>query len=285
MTLLRKTLSELNIAETPLATLEGEGAFFALLPEELVYRDKTGIHRVELLALTRIHSETTKVLHFETSAGRLFSAALAPFKMPEVQDFFQRLGELTKQIKAGGPAPSAAPKAPEAIVIGDPPPPPPAPASRPPEPEIGPQARQDMRVKVSQSVASQKKPVWAQSKSAEPSKPATSQPEPKADKSSKTNKPQKAEKAEKTPPRRLSEEEATLALWRWPKRLRLLGAVLLVLSLVALAVALWRGLSTSSILFVAMVAILFSLGGDLLGWWLAKNTNAAAPQASRPPQK
>ncbi|WP_034384626.1 hypothetical protein [Deinococcus sp. YIM 77859] len=95
----QKALRDLGIEAPPIATLERDGAFFALLPELLLYQDGQGTRRVTLRDLTRIHSDQQGALRVETPAGTALTASLLGFDPGQVQAFFAQVRDATAQAK------------------------------------------------------------------------------------------------------------------------------------------------------------------------------------------
>lgn len=98
-------LRGLGIGTPPAAVLEREDAFFALLPDALVYQDPGGTRRVTLRDLTRIHSDQEGQLRVETPAGTALTATLVGFDPAGVQAFFAQVRDATAQAKNLPPAP------------------------------------------------------------------------------------------------------------------------------------------------------------------------------------
>lgn len=92
-------LKGLGIEGAPTATLEREGAFFALLEGVLVYQDEQGTRRVTLRDLTRIHSDQAGLLRVETPAGTALTASLLGFDPGRVQAFFAGVRDATARAK------------------------------------------------------------------------------------------------------------------------------------------------------------------------------------------
>ncbi|GAA5532878.1 hypothetical protein [Deinococcus aluminii] len=101
-------LRGLGIGAAPLALLEREGAFFALLEGMLVYQDQNGTRRVTLRDLTRIHSDPDGLLRVETPAGTALTASLLGFDAGQVQAFFSQVRDATARAKnlPTGPLPT-----------------------------------------------------------------------------------------------------------------------------------------------------------------------------------
>lgn len=94
-----KALQGLGIEASPIAVLEREDAFFALLPDMLVYQDGQGTRRVTLRDLTRIHSDPQGALRVETPAGTALTASLLGFDPGQVQAFFAQVRDATARAK------------------------------------------------------------------------------------------------------------------------------------------------------------------------------------------
>ncbi|WP_026332630.1 hypothetical protein [Deinococcus apachensis] len=106
-------LKGLGIEGTPTATLEREGAFFALLEGMLVYQDEQGTRRVTLRDLTRIHSDQAGLLRVETPAGTALTASLLGFDPGRVQAFFAGVRDATARAKNLPAAPLPTPGGPK----------------------------------------------------------------------------------------------------------------------------------------------------------------------------
>lgn len=98
-------LRGLGIEASPLAVLEGEEAFFALLGDLLIYQDGQGTRRVTLRDLTRIRSDADGLLRVETPAGTALTASLLGFEPSQVQGFFAEVRDATARAKNLPPAP------------------------------------------------------------------------------------------------------------------------------------------------------------------------------------
>lgn len=95
----QSALRGLGIEGTPVAALEREDAFFALLGDLLVYQDEQGTRRVTLRDLTRIHSDQGGLLRVETPAGTALTASLLGFDPARVQPFFAQVRDATARAK------------------------------------------------------------------------------------------------------------------------------------------------------------------------------------------
>ncbi|WP_216318566.1 DUF4887 domain-containing protein [Deinococcus aestuarii] len=95
----QSALKVLGIGVPPVATLEREGAFFALLEDTLIYQDAGGTRRVTLRDLTRIHSDEEGLLRVETPAGTALTASLLGYDPARVQAFFSRVRDATARAK------------------------------------------------------------------------------------------------------------------------------------------------------------------------------------------
>lgn len=95
----QSALRSLGIEGTPVAALEREDAFFALLHDLLVYQDDQGTRRVTLRDLTRIHSDQGGLLRVETPAGTALTASLLGFDPARVQPFFAQVRDATARAK------------------------------------------------------------------------------------------------------------------------------------------------------------------------------------------
>lgn len=95
----QSALGSLGIEGTPVAALEREDAFFALLNDLLVYQDEQGTRRVTLRDLTRIHSDQGGLLRVETPAGTALTASLLGFDPARVQPFFAQVRDATARAK------------------------------------------------------------------------------------------------------------------------------------------------------------------------------------------
>lgn len=92
----------------PAATLDKDGAAFALLDDTLLYLDESGARGVPLRDINRIHSDATGVLKVETPAGTAITASLVGFDPTRVQHFFKEVKDATNRAKSLPPAPTPA---------------------------------------------------------------------------------------------------------------------------------------------------------------------------------
>ncbi|MEF2278075.1 hypothetical protein V3W47_07160 [Deinococcus sp. YIM 134068] len=92
-------LKALGIGAPPVASLEREGAFFALLEDTLIYQDEGGTRRVTLRDLNRIHSDQEGMLRVETPAGTALTASLVGYDPARVQAFFAGVRDATARAK------------------------------------------------------------------------------------------------------------------------------------------------------------------------------------------
>lgn len=92
-------LKALGIGAPPVASLEREGAFFALVEDTLIYQDEGGTRRVTLRDLNRIHSDQEGMLRVETPAGTALTASLVGYDPARVQAFFAGVRDATARAK------------------------------------------------------------------------------------------------------------------------------------------------------------------------------------------
>lgn len=111
-------LKGLGIEGAPVAALEREGAFFALLEGTLVYQDEQGTRRVTLRDLTRIHSDQAGLLRVETPAGTALTASLLGFDPGRVQGFFAQVRDATARAKNLPASPLPTPGGPKTFGSG-----------------------------------------------------------------------------------------------------------------------------------------------------------------------
>ncbi|WP_110885041.1 hypothetical protein [Deinococcus yavapaiensis] len=92
----------------PAATLDKDGAVFALLDDTLLYLEDSGARSVSLRDINRIHSDAAGVLRVETPAGTAITASLVGFDPTRVQHFFKEVKDATNRAKSLPPAPTPA---------------------------------------------------------------------------------------------------------------------------------------------------------------------------------
>ncbi|BDP41233.1 hypothetical protein DAETH_12020 [Deinococcus aetherius] len=177
----QSALKVLGIGVPPAATLEREGAFFALLEDTLIYQDAGGTRRVTLRDLTRIHSDEEGLLRVETPAGTALIASLLGYDPARVQAFFAQVRDATARAKhlptsplpgmSGQKTFGSAP-APAAAARGQ------APAL-PPREEAGPQVRPDAgRAQAPENRPAQSDPSPPRERPAPPASPRSTQWKP-----------------------------------------------------------------------------------------------------------
>ncbi|WP_045234247.1 hypothetical protein, partial [Deinococcus pimensis] len=88
----------------PTATLDKEGAFFALSDDILIYAEGGRASHVQLRDITRIHSDNQGVLRVDTPAGNAVTASLLGYDVARVQHFFGEVKNATARAKSQ-PAP------------------------------------------------------------------------------------------------------------------------------------------------------------------------------------
>lgn len=239
-------LKGLGIEGAPTATLEREGAFFALLEGVLVYQDEQGTRRVTLRDLTRIHSDQAGLLRVETPAGTALTASLLGFDPGRVQAFFAGVRDATARAKNlpaaplptpggqktfGSAAKSAPPPkpAPSAVASQDAPAAPPAREAAPRTPEPQPSPERQEKAREVRVIAATPPPVTVSEA------PAEKKPEPKAPAEAPPAKPAPATPAAKPQPLPPTLVERATAVGGLAGRLQVL-AVILGLAAVGLAV-------------------------------------------------
>lgn len=134
MTERAQALLKLSSLQEPLvAALERTDVVFALTDQTLLYQDLSGVRRVTLRDLTRIHSDQDGTLRVETPAGTALTASLVGFDPVDVQGFFAQVRDTTARVKqyaasgvASAPAPASTPTTPPST--------PPSASSRPSTP-------------------------------------------------------------------------------------------------------------------------------------------------------
>ena len=93
------TLRAAGFNVRPTATLDRDGALFALTEDTLIYLDDRSQREVNLRDVTRIHSDRDGVLRVETNQGTAITAPLVGFEVPRVQHFFAEVRHATARAK------------------------------------------------------------------------------------------------------------------------------------------------------------------------------------------
>ncbi len=89
----------------PTATLDKDGAFFALTEDQLIHLDAGGAASVQLRDVTRIHSDQAGILRVETGDTTAVTAPLLGYEPARVQHFFGEVRHATARAKSLPPSP------------------------------------------------------------------------------------------------------------------------------------------------------------------------------------
>ncbi|AFZ66113.1 hypothetical protein [Deinococcus peraridilitoris] len=101
-----QTLRAAGFDVRPTATLDREGAFFALTEDMLFYLEGQKASSVSLRDITRIHSDGDGILRVKAGNSTIITAPLVGFEVARVQHFFAEVRHATARAKTLPPPPA-----------------------------------------------------------------------------------------------------------------------------------------------------------------------------------